>query len=264
MGKYLNVIKAWYFTGKNIKAPDKRTPAKLRKEYRFEYFSTDSGSHFFDDVEYSHQVNSIIVTKPGQSCSAIGRYGCHSVVFNSPDEEFRKQYLDVLPTLINTPDANFIIKIFDDIVLAVFKYGKDNIYTEGLMLQLIHELYYYSQVVRSDNKKYSMHDRQLADAVHFMTLNISGHIDTDDIASSAYMSRSYFCHVFKNVYGVTPARYLLKLRLQKAQILLLNTSLSISEIAESCGFPSQQYMTYAFKRAFGMTPRQYVINNYQG
>jgi two-component system response regulator YesN len=51
--------------------------------------------------------------------------------------------------------------------------------------------------------------------------------------------------------------YVNRLRVQKAIELLLETTLSLSEITQSVGFGSQQYFTRVFKQETGQTPGEY-------
>mgnify|MGYP003319274626 CR=1 FL=1 len=55
----------------------------------------------------------------------------------------------------------------------------------------------------------------------------------------------------------TIGEYLLKVRLDNAKFLLLNTNKSIENIAESCGFSSANYFSLMFKRKIGISPLNY-------
>jgi AraC family transcriptional regulator len=54
--------------------------------------------------------------------------------------------------------------------------------------------------------------------------------------------------------GMTPHRYVLRLRLERVHELLTRTSFSIARIAAQCGFNSQSHMTSCFAQAYGITP----------
>ncbi len=71
------------------------------------------------------------------------------------------------------------------------------------------------------------------------------------------MSRSYFTRRFKQAMGITPARYLTAVRIEKAKVLLATTAMPIIHVAVECGFSSQSSLTTAFKAATGITPATY-------
>jgi len=62
--------------------------------------------------------------------------------------------------------------------------------------------------------------------------------------------------VFKHTYGETIYAYHLRKRLEKAQVLLRETSIPVNEIAEDCGFKSFSHFSRTFKREYGISPSQ--------
>ncbi|MCH4167631.1 MAG: AraC family transcriptional regulator [Streptococcaceae bacterium] len=67
----------------------------------------------------------------------------------------------------------------------------------------------------------------------------------------------YFAHQFKALYDYTPIEYLQRRRIGEAQTLLINTDLSITEIAYQVGFNSSSYFTTLFKKIVHLSPRTY-------
>jgi AraC family transcriptional activator of pyochelin receptor len=62
---------------------------------------------------------------------------------------------------------------------------------------------------------------------------------------------------FKELYLTSPYKYLVKLRLEKAKLILEETDHTIQEIADRVGFESYKGFSLAFKNAFGILPSQY-------
>jgi len=75
-----------------------------------------------------------------------------------------------------------------------------------------------------------------------------------NLAGVLNMSERTFARAFKKTTGVTPYRYVLQRRLDRAQSMIVNTDLSISQIAHSCGFSSQSHLTDVFRAKVGMPP----------
>ena len=77
-------------------------------------------------------------------------------------------------------------------------------------------------------------------------------------ADSCSLSLSRFTHLFKAGVGVSPLEYINRIRVAAAKELLLNTSLSIGEIAALVGCANQNYFGRLFRRRTGQSPRQFA------
>jgi AraC family transcriptional regulator len=90
---------------------------------------------------------------------------------------------------------------------------------------------------------------------------IQDHLDTqlalDDLASVAEVSPNYFISLFRQSVGMTPHRFVIQQRVERAQKLIAQTKLALIEIAHRCGFQDQSQFTTAFRRHVGVTPGQY-------
>ena len=75
-----------------------------------------------------------------------------------------------------------------------------------------------------------------------------------EVAQYVSLSPYYFIRRFKELFGMTPHRYLLKTRLDSAQFFLKTTNRSIKDIAISSGFQCENHFCIAFKNQLGVTP----------
>ncbi len=94
-------------------------------------------------------------------------------------------------------------------------------------------------------------------AVKYIHNNFERDISLADIAKFVFLSPSYFARAFKEETGVSPINYLLKVRVERAKELIVESNLKISDIALSVGFSNQQRFNEIFKKYTGMTPTQY-------
>ena len=62
---------------------------------------------------------------------------------------------------------------------------------------------------------------------------------------------------FRQVFGLTPAQYVARVRVGAAAALLAESKLAISDVAARCGFTDQAHLTRQFARYTGLTPGQY-------
>jgi len=77
------------------------------------------------------------------------------------------------------------------------------------------------------------------------------------MAARAHMSSRHFARAFRAETGVTPARYVERVRLEAARRLLEDTSVPVSAVAARAGFPSSETMRRSFIRALGVSPAEY-------
>ncbi|MCX2961959.1 cupin domain-containing protein [Rodentibacter caecimuris] len=77
------------------------------------------------------------------------------------------------------------------------------------------------------------------------------------LAELASMSRSNFIRVFQQQVGMSPGRFLTKVRLDLAAFLLKQTQQSILSIALDVGYQSEAHFSKAFKLAYTLSPSQY-------
>lgn len=77
---------------------------------------------------------------------------------------------------------------------------------------------------------------------------------TQELALVTSLSPGHFCRAFKASMGETPHAYIIRQRIRRAQMLMLETRHSLSQIASACGLTDQAHLTRLFKRLVGTTP----------
>ena len=94
----------------------------------------------------------------------------------------------------------------------------------------------------------------LIEAAALMEANIEEPLSLDEIASLVGVSRRQIERLFKRYVGQVPTKYYLDMRLRRARELLLQTAMSIMEIAVACGFQSPPHFSKCYRNLFGHTP----------
>jgi AraC-like DNA-binding protein len=82
-------------------------------------------------------------------------------------------------------------------------------------------------------------------------------IPNSELARAASLSTNAFIRLFTEQTGVSPARHSLRLRLDKAAMLLHEGSMSIDQIAQQCGFWDRNYFSKMFHNYFMISPAAY-------
>ena len=91
-------------------------------------------------------------------------------------------------------------------------------------------------------------------AKEILHANLRGEISVSSLATECGLSVGHFARAFRQSTGVAPHRWLSMQRVEKAKGLLLNSSLSLVDIAFNCGFADQSHFTRAFTQATQISP----------
>ncbi|MGV8938688.1 MAG: helix-turn-helix domain-containing protein [Allorhizobium sp.] len=75
-----------------------------------------------------------------------------------------------------------------------------------------------------------------------------------EMAATVGLSESWFANVFKQTTGKTPLQWQLSTRIERAQDLLMDSDLTLADIAVQLGFSDQAHLTKAFRQIAGETP----------
>jgi AraC-like DNA-binding protein len=126
------------------------------------------------------------------------------------------------------------------------------------VLRILTLLSRYSQdETKSDRQlqKKKLEMKRLQDAFDYIALHYCDKITLNEVAESVHMSPNYFSSYFGRVTNISFSEYLVKLRLQKANKLMKNSTLSSAEIAARCGFNNMSNFYRLFKKQTGSSPR---------
>ncbi|MCL6611679.1 MAG: helix-turn-helix domain-containing protein [Peptococcaceae bacterium] len=99
--------------------------------------------------------------------------------------------------------------------------------------------------------------RAVARAKQYINENYARDISLDDLARHVFLSPFYLSRVFSEEAGVSITDYLKKVRMNKAQSLLIGTDKPIAEIALAVGYKDPNYFSRVFKSITGKAPHQY-------
>ncbi|MGZ3626914.1 MAG: helix-turn-helix transcriptional regulator, partial [Ktedonobacteraceae bacterium] len=94
-------------------------------------------------------------------------------------------------------------------------------------------------------------------AISFMREMMDQQLTVRDLAEAVCMSESSFAHLFKTTVGVSPLRFLKRMRLEHARESLLNGS-TVKKAASNVNYTSVSHFSSEFKRHFGESPKAYT------
>jgi transcriptional regulator GlxA family with amidase domain len=98
----------------------------------------------------------------------------------------------------------------------------------------------------------------IIDRIKRILASLGGHRESpatlEELATGAAMSRSHFSHTFHAVVGMALRDYVRELRLQQAHRLILDSQLSLTDVAIDSGFYDVPYFDKAFRQRIGVSP----------
>ncbi len=100
-----------------------------------------------------------------------------------------------------------------------------------------------------------IHHPRMLRVLSKMEDNLLSPISTSDLADNAHLSVRQLERLFRTHFDDTPSSYYIKLRLERAQQLLKETHLRISEVSIACGFNTPAHFSRSYRNHFKYTPR---------
>ena len=136
--------------------------------------------------------------------------------------------------------------------------GDSHLYVDTLACELtIHLLRNYTTAVVPDWPKANLSPHKLRRAIDFIDENLCNQLTLAAMAKAVALSPGHFAHVFREATGVAPHRYVLERRVDRAKVMLRQSDLPITEIADRVGCSSHSHFSVLFNRVTGLTPRQF-------
>lgn len=115
----------------------------------------------------------------------------------------------------------------------------------------------YAQVFEEQKRERGRYSQRIELVKQYVKMNLSEDLSVSSAAALSNMSESHFSHVFKNEEGVSYTEYINTCRMEKATILLKNTDMLVSEIAEKIGIDNPNYFSAQYKKRTGKSPSEF-------
>lgn len=130
----------------------------------------------------------------------------------------------------------------------------------GLLGELTHLIMHTlaRSLVAEEKDTYALYDRvEINRVISYMHKHIAEKITLEELARYINLSPGCFSKQFKAITGSSPIDYLNELRINKAKAMLINSHLSITDIALMSGFKSSAYFATCFLEKYKLTPSDY-------
>ncbi|WP_051250951.1 helix-turn-helix domain-containing protein [Paenibacillus harenae] len=104
-------------------------------------------------------------------------------------------------------------------------------------------------------------EEDMQEAARMIRHHAYGRLIMKELAESIGLSPVRFTRKFQSAFGQTPIDYLTTLRLRKAQAMLLESELTLDQIAERCGYDNGFYLSRVFSKRLHISPAAYRRTN---
>lgn len=115
--------------------------------------------------------------------------------------------------------------------------------------------------LRQAESAWSASDKQkinrYKEIVSYMEQHYADRISLNDLANHVSCNSQYLCRFFKEITGCSPIQYLVNYRIDRACMLLTDTTMPVLEISMECGFDNVSYFIRKFRQLKGCTPHQF-------
>jgi AraC family transcriptional regulator len=212
---------------------------------------------------------SIQITAPGESVSAAYSTSCRVMhLFIAPDllarryEEAEGGQRAPLGSVTNP-------RIFRDVAVERLATALEEVdpiadafgrlYADGICDAIIARLLTRTaeRTPRAAGRASPLPNWRLRRALDFIEANLAQPIGLADVAASTGLTRMHFAAQFRSTTGYSPHAYLLRRRIEHAQMLLRSSTRSVLDVALSCGFGSHAHFTTVFGRMVGESPNNW-------
>jgi len=242
------------------------------KALEYKFFMGNNSIIYFDDVdlvtdenfEYPENLeNEIIISiRTGNYNSAsIALCDFFRILENNKDISMENR-CNMIAILVNSI-CRYLINMKNSQAEAINKslamllkdfYGKYKGTLKEMLLNLQIEIHNIIEIINSnrDLRKNSL----LHNAVKFVKENISKDVSLQAVAEAGYISPNYLSFLFKENFNEGFKEFVIRLKMEKAQELLLTTDLNVKQVAYELGYADWRHFSRTFKKMSGKNPEE--------
>lgn len=178
--------------------------------------------------------------------------------FHFEVESGGRRFFDLFqfPYVINTGDPRFLKKLFGDILHD--SVSSDVTALLRLKARILELISYYFQ---NSGVEYAVYTTDREQDFERVLLYIREHIahtvTTAELAEIMHVHPNYFIRLFKEKMGISPSKYINRMRMELAKSMLENTQIPIRTIMERIGFEDVSHFSNFFKKHSGYSPKTF-------
>ncbi len=242
-----------YYCGKRNETPNHTYGPEIRNHYLFVLVNKGTAS-MYNEKEIKFGEHDLLIMLPNErihykalepwSISWVGLYG-----------ETVSEYMDLLGVTPKKPILH--ISLYNELKTVM-----DNIYDISQNLSLVSQLsvtglIYEFFSILMQNSILDQKSDLINSALKIIDYNYCTNISVEQIAKRLSLDSSYFSRKFTAKVGISPKKYILQKRVERAKELLRIPDTSILEISNSVGYEDPFYFCRIFKKITRFSPSEY-------
>ena len=219
----------------------------MHNDYEIIFYPSGSGTIDIAGNKFPIKKGSIVIMPPNTEHGSISHEGlCYSSIIGNKDGLIRVSSPIILSDNEKGEGASLMQMILEN------RFG-DADYENALCLAYI--LFVMKNVKISSDIEKTVYKIKRAISTNFYDTTL----DVTSILNVSGYAEDYIRSIFRKTLGKTPVEFLNEVRISNAKTLikLYHNSMSLSEVALSCGFVDYAYFSRKFKMLTGLSPAQY-------
>jgi len=125
----------------------------------------------------------------------------------------------------------------------------------ALIMLLLSRFFHYAK------RPLRVNDARIQHTLYTIEKNLRKNFTIEDLADDVNLGKYRFIRLFKDQVGYTPTDYIIRQRIQQAQMLFIDGNQSVKEVAVSLGYDNVSYFTRLFRKITELTPTQFIKQN---
>lgn len=252
---------------------------RIIRDYEFDLYMGGERHVYIDGIYYHIKAGDLIFRRPGQSIRGIGDYDMYLLTLDFSQDRLQTQayyrssatpqqpicHLDIfqeIPTVFSPFHFDELKELYEKLCSCSYpntvSLPLQRAYISEFLFLTLSDAYRHNASAKQIAQAGSRYIRQTCD---YLQQSYAEEISTKQLAERFSLNKNYFIRLFKREMNVTPAQYVLELRLLRARHMLIQTDCSVEEIALACGFHTTSYFIKRFKLRFGSTPLRYRLSS---
>lgn len=247
------ITKALFIPKESLQCFDKDnlTISRTVNEYELILFEEPGGYFVVNGNKYPILGSDIRLYKPGDFVYSFRFYDVYVIHFRIGDGICNNPELDSLPTYIANADYEKIRTFIKNLIQANLN---NNVIAQNCCFwNIINEL----KACHSKADARNSSDMIVEKVNEYLENNYESPVTLETLGNALCLHPNYVHNVYSKKAGMTPAEYLLQIRMSRGRELLLNQNMTVEEIALACGFCNSSYFIRKFREKYQLSPKEY-------